>query len=92
LEDLFHSRALKLVLHIFHKSKSCALILPDSRVLISGEHTRPRVWQSAPTPTASAHTIGSKEDAKTWSAGAPTTTREARVLPGPMPPHRTASF
>ena len=48
----------------------------------SGEHMRPRVWQSAPPPTASAHPIGRKEDAKMWSAGAPTTTREARVLPG----------
>jgi hypothetical protein len=45
-----------------------------------GEHS-PRVWHSAPTPTASVPSIGSREDAKMWSAGAPTTTREARVVP-----------
>jgi hypothetical protein len=48
----------------------------------SGEHTRPRVSQSAPSPTASAHAMGSGEDAGMWPAGAPATTREARVLPG----------
>ena len=59
-------------------------------ILSSGEHTRPRVWQLAPAPTASAHSIGSGEEAKMWSAGAPTTTREARVLPRPQPFHRWA--
>jgi hypothetical protein len=43
--------------------------------------TRPRVWQSAPSPTACVHSIGSGQDAGMWSAGAPTTTCEAHVLP-----------
>src|SRR5580693_4883518 len=47
-----------------------------------GEHTRPRVLQSAPSPTVSARSMTSGEDAKMWSARAPTTTRAARVLPG----------
>src|SRR5580658_3146802 len=40
---------------------------PKSTVLIFGEHTRPRVSQSGPSPTASSHPIGSKENAKMWS-------------------------
>jgi len=36
----------------------------------------PRVWQSAPSPTASPLAIKNGEDAKMWPAKAPATTRE----------------
>src|SRR5580658_7941949 len=64
----------------FGKRSNWVQILTMER-LRSGEHTRPRVWQSAPSPTASAHPIGSKEDARKWSAGAPTTAREGACAP-----------
>ena len=49
-----------------------------NRTASSGEHTRPRVSQSAPSPTASARSIGTKEDVL---GEAPSTTREGACAP-----------
>ena len=67
------------------------IVPAKAHVLSAGEHTRSaraRVLHSASPPTASGRPIGSKEDALMWSAGAPTTTREARVLLRLLPFHR----
>jgi prepilin-type N-terminal cleavage/methylation domain-containing protein len=49
--------------------------------LMAWEAHAPRMWQSAPSPTASACSMRSGVGAKMWPAGAPATTHEARVLP-----------